>query len=92
MTEEEARIAVLEAQRESHEERHTRETADLKESFERIDKQFEKVDTRFDTLETLIRNNNGQRGSLKRLAPPIASGGGFVAIIYFLIDRLVQGG
>ena len=85
MTEEEARIAVLESQRESHEERHTREIVDLKEAFGNIDK-------RFDKLETLIGNNNCRQNSLKRIAPPIAGGGGFVAIIYFLIDRLVQGG
>ena len=72
------RLGVLEALRKEHESRHER---------------YEKhIDERFDGLETLIKNGNGQRGSLRRHGPSLAGGGGFVAIVYLLIDKLVLTG
>ena len=82
------RLGVLEALRLSHEGRHERHEKQLETEFEHINK-------RFDGVETLIKNSasgNNPRNSIRRLGIPVAGGGGFVAIIYLLIDRLIAAG
>lgn len=88
MATEAERIATLEAHRQGHEDRHTRYEDEIKTD-------IGDIKTNIGDIYKILRNSNGQRGSLKRFGTPVVAatgGGGVLAIILLILEKLSTGG
>lgn len=111
MTENEAKVAVLEALREEHDKRHDRFEADLKGELKYIkrrldegEKHFSKLDSTLSNITGMLREHcddghnlhvafNGMqraRQIIIRMGPPMATGGGIVAIILWALEKFAS--